>query len=379
MQVFHEVERVPTHCCQLIASREDALRAQLGRLRLAFCPECGFVQNSAFDPDSIDYAESYEDSQAFSPRFRAFARSLAERLVDTYQLRHRDVLEIGCGKGDFLMLLCELGENRGVGIDPAYQPGRHGGEEPAGIRFIQDVYSPRYRDLGADLVCCRHTLEHLPAAREFVQMIRESLEERRDTVLCFEVPDVARVLEDLAFWDLYYEHCSYFSLGSLARLFRSCDFDILHLVKDFDGQYLVIDARAGEGRRRRRFAAEDDLEQLAQSVRRFAEEVPGMLEQWRGRLAALRKEHRRAVLWGASSKAVGFLSTLGVREEIEYVVDINPHKEGMYLAGTGQQIVAPDLLREYAADLVIVMNPVYLGEIRGQLQEMGLSPSVIAL
>jgi hypothetical protein len=27
----------------------------------------------------------------------------------------------------------------------------------------------------------------------------------------FELPDVLRVLEEVAFWDVYYEHCSYFT------------------------------------------------------------------------------------------------------------------------------------------------------------------------
>jgi len=353
----------------------------VGRLRLTFCAACGTIQNSAFDREAIDYTESYEDDQAFSPRFRAFAASLAQRVVDTYQLRDKDVLEIGCGGGYFLALLCELGENRGIGIDPACEPGRRGNQERAGVRFIEDFYSLGYRDLPSDLICCRHTLEHLPEARKFVQTIRESLGDRRDPVVFFEVPDVARVLEELAFWDFYYEHCSYFSLGSLARLFRSCDFEVLHLAKEFDGQYLVIEARAGEEKRGNRFSGEDDLEQLKSSVRRFAEKVPEMVASWRKRLGELRKDRRRAVLWGAGSKAVGFLSTLGagVGEEIEYVVDINPRKEGTYLAGTGQRIVAPDFLREYAASLVIVMNPIYLEEIRGQLQEMGLNPDVMAL
>ena len=116
-------------------------------------------------------------------------------------------------------------------------------------------------------------------------------------------------------------------------------------------------------------------------MRRFAERVPATLAHWRKRLEELSKQRRRAVLWGAGSKAVGFLSTLGagVAEEIEYVVDINRRKQGTYLAGSGQRIVAPDFLREYAASLVIVMNPVYLEEIRGQLQEMGLNPEVMAL
>ena len=50
------------------------------------------------------------------------------------------------------------------------------------------------------------------------------------------------------------------------------------------------------------------------------------------------------VVWGSGSKAVGYLTTLGLRDEIAAVVDINPHKHGKFLAGTGHEIVGPDAL-----------------------------------
>ena len=379
MRLFHQVEKVPVHCCQLLPSREAALRAPTAPLHLAFCDVCGFIQNAAFDPLLIDYSADYEDSQAYSPRFKSFARSLAERLIETYQLRNSDILEIGCGKGDFLVLCCELGGNRGIGIDPACQPERVESGVAGRIRFIRDFYSPRYSDLKADLLCCRHTLEHLPQTREFVQMVRESLEDSRHTVVFFEVPDVSRVLEELAFWDLYYEHCSYFSLASLARLFRSCGFDVLRLSKEFGDQYLLIDARASEGSTDERFEGTRDVEELAHLVHRFAEEFPRVIEHWRTRFAALQRERRHTVLWGGGSKAVAFSSTMQLHDEVDYVVDINPHKQGMYLAGTGQQIVAPSFLKQYRPDLVVVMNPIYAGEIRATLEAMGLHPSIVPL
>jgi SAM-dependent methyltransferase len=378
-RVFYEVERIPIHCCKLIESRREALESPTGELRLAFCDGCGFIQNNAFDPSLIDYRQSYEDSQIFSPRFRSFARELADRLIGTYELRGRDILEIGCGKGDFLALLCEVGECRGVGIDPAYQAGRLQTSAMDRLEFIPEFYSRADRDRRFDLLCCRHTLEHLPAVRDFVTMVGEGMEASRDSVAFFEVPDVTRVLEDLAFWDLYYEHCSYFSPGSLARLFRSCGLEVLRLALGFDDQYILLDARRGDAHGSPRLEKENDLTRLASAVDRFAERIPRLFSDWRQRLARLREEGRKAVLWGAGSKAVGFLSTLEVGPEIEYVVDINPHKQEMHLAGTGHRIVSPAFLKEYAPDLVIVMNSIYREEIRADLAAMRLSPEVIAL
>jgi hypothetical protein len=78
-------------------------------------------------------------------------------------------------------------------------------------------------------------------------------------------------------------------------------------------------------------------------------------------------------LWGGGSKAVAFLTTLGVTDQIGCVVDINPHKHGTYMAGTGQEIVAPDQLKKYRPDTVIIMNPVYRAEISSWLAGFGLA------
>ena len=55
---------------------------------------------------------------------------------------------------------------------------------------------------------------------------------------------------------------------------------------------------------------------------------------------------KTVALWGSGSKAVSYLTTLGVTDEVQAVVDINPHKHGKFLAGTGHEIVAPEALRQ---------------------------------
>ena len=83
------------------------------------------------------------------------------------------------------------------------------------------------------------------------------------------------------------------------------------------------------------------------------------------------------MIWGAGSKGVSFLTNLGLRDEISYAVDINPYKTGKFMAGSGHEIVAPEFLVEYRPDLVVAMNPIYLGEIRATLDGLGLQPELI--
>lgn len=379
LAVFHEQDEVPVHSCRLVDSREQALAFPRGSLRLGFCGRCGFISNTAYDPALQDYSLSYEETQSFSPRFRAFARELAERWVERYDLRGRDVLEIGSGKGEFLVLMCELGVRRAIGIDPGFVEERVDSPVADRITFVNDYYSEAYAGEAVDAVVCRHTLEHIHATGELVRLVRRSLAERPESVVLFELPDVLRVLDEVAFWDIYYEHCSYFTPGSLARLFRHAGFDVLDLALDYDDQYILLDGRPSSAPALATLPLEEEVGVVADHVARFRRGFAETISRWRSELGRARESGRRTVIWGAGSKGVSFLTTLGVSDEIEYAVDVNPYKHGKYVAGTGQRIVAPEFLREHAPDLVVAMNPIYLDEIGGQLASLGVSAELVAV
>ena len=95
--------------------------------------------------------------------------------------------------------------------------------------------------------------------------------------------------------------------------------------------------------------------------------------RWGSLLAEMKAAGRRAVLWGAGARGISFLNMLKIEDEIRFVVDINPAKHGMYMAGTGQQIVPPEFLRNYQPDIVVITNPIYQDEISRQASDLGLS------
>jgi SAM-dependent methyltransferase len=378
LEIFHEQHGVPVHSVRLVPTRQEALAFPRGSLRLGFCASCGFITNTAYDPAPQDYAVSYEETQGFSPTFNAWADALAARWVERHGLQGKDVLEIGSGKGEFLISMVRHGAGRGVGIDPSFIRERVDPAAADRITFIKDYYSPRYAHLTGDAVVCRHTLEHIHPTGEFVELVRRSLDGRRDTVVLFELPDVLRVLREVAFWDVYYEHCSYFTPGSLARLFRHAGFELLDLALDYDDQYILLEGRPANGRPPAPHPLEEGPLELAETVRHFAHGFGATRAHWRDRLRRARAEGRRTVIWGAGSKGVSFLTTLGIADEVEYAVDVNPYKHGMYMAGSGHEIVAPGFLREYRPDLVIAMNPIYLDEIGAELSALGVQAELVA-
>lgn len=379
LSLFYEVRNVPVHSCLMMPTRQAALEFPCGDIVLGFCERCGFITNVAFDTTMQDYSPIYEDQQSFSPTFNAFALNLANRLVEKHDLHDKDIVEIGCSKGDFLLLLCELGHNRGVGIDPSVITGRVQSQATDRVQFIQDYYSERYGHYHGDLVCCRHTLEHIHPTAEFVKTVRRSIGDRTNTVVFFEIPDVTRVLRDLAFEDIYYEHCSYFSTGSLARLFRFCGFEVTDLTRAYGDQYLLIEARPVKIPSVMVHELEESLEQMVQDVKYFSTHINNKLEQWRQQLHQLHTQGKRTVVWGSGSKCVAFLTTLGTADKIPYVVDINPHRHGKFIPGLGKEIMSPQFLKEYKPDQVIVMNSIYCNEIQQLLNEMGVTTELIPL
>jgi len=374
---FYELRGIPISSCVLLGSRDEALAFPKGDLELAFCERCGFIQNGLFDPDLLDYTQDYEESQGFSPTFEAFAQGLVDRLVERYGIRNKKVFEVGCGKGDFLSLVCKTGHNVGLGIDPGYRDGRLAAGVDAQV--LREFFTEPAPGLTGDLICCRHTLEHIQAVGEFVDLIRRSADQTPGSTVFFEVPDTARILKEGAFWDVYYEHCSYFTLGSLGRLFRRAGFNLLSLRTGYDDQYLLLEADVrGEGPSEP-LPQERDLQDVRSGVESFVSATKDVIASWEERLREAKASGKKVVIWGASSKGVAFLTSLRNGDMVEYAVDINPYKQGRFLPGAGQEIIGPDRLEEYPPDLVIPMNPIYLEEIRADLARRGLHPELLAV
>jgi 2-polyprenyl-3-methyl-5-hydroxy-6-metoxy-1,4-benzoquinol methylase len=378
-QSIYRVASIPAHSCILLDSAEEARAFPTRDLELVYCQSCGFVFNRLFDESIIAYSTKFEESQHFSGTFGTFAKKLAGQIAQRCALPGKHVLEIGCGKGEFLHELCALGNATGLGIDPGYRADKGRGTDDPRLQFIVDYFGPKYEYLKADVILCRHTLEHIAPVREFIRSIRRLVEPDHDTWIAFETPDAKRVLKEAAFWDIYYEHCSYFSPGAHARVFRQEGFEVTDLELVFDGQYIVQYARPAAGRSRQTLELEDDLDELGALTESFASRVIAMQQHWRDRISAAHASGRRVVLWGGGSKAVSFLTTLGFGEEVQAAVDINPYKQDKYIPGTGHPVVAPQALLDRPPDLVIVMNSIYLGEVTQTLKSLGLAPEIVAV
>ena len=368
------VSSIPLSSLMLMETQEEAQAFPRGQLELVVCTSCGFIYNQMFRPEVVDYTMPYESSQDFSPRFRVFKQELIDHLIEDYELAGKEILEIGCGDASFLEALCAQAEAQGFGIDPNFDIERV--SDNGAVSGIREFFDADQVHLTGDLICCRHTLEHIQPVGEFVDLTRQSAQRRENSVVFYEIPDTDRILEEGAFWDVYYEHCSYFTLPSLANLFRSKGFEILRLEKGYDDQYLLVDCVLGR--------ADDHFDSagvrtVVDKAQDFGNAASIAVDQWRELVTSAAESDGTVVLWGASSKAVAFLASIGIDDAISAAVDINPFKQNKFLPGSGHPVIGPESLPTLEPDLVVIMNPIYVDEIARTLESLGLSPELRAL
>ena len=118
---------------------------------------------------------------------------------------------------------------------------------------------------------------------------------------------------------------------------------------------------------------------LEAGVADFVDRYNRLVDSWKKRLAELKATGGRAVIWGSGSKGVSFISNLGLTDEIEAAVDINPYKWGKFMVGSDHRIIGPDDLIEIQPDLIVAMNPIYLSEIQADLDARALTSELVAL
>jgi SAM-dependent methyltransferase len=368
----------PVHSCELMPTAADALACPTGTIDLVIDPVTGVISNRSFVPATQTFTGRYEETQAFSDHFSAYARGLAKRLIVDHDLAGKRILEIGCGKGYFLVELCRMAGASGIGIDPSVQPERFGTLSGVDVAFLGERLGDHHHSLDFDFVICRHTLEHIADVSGFLGLVRRVIGQRTDVALYLDVPNATRILREGAFWDVCYEHCHYFTPASLATVMGASGFTITDLRREYDDQFLCATAVLASQE-----AAADKPPPLASQITRdvslelargFQAAAQAQIDAWREWFANHSGQH--IVLWGTGSRAVSFLTTLGLGSAVSETVDINPHKAGTFVPGTGHPIVEPHSLAQLRPDHVLIMNPVYAAEISSELAVIGVSPTL---
>lgn len=371
LEPFLRIPAVPVLSTEFHDNRESALSAPRGDLDLALCRTCALVWNTAFDPGLVDYTPDYENSQHFSPAFQNYVADLATRLNDLHHLEGTTIVDVGCGKGEFMALLAEAAGAHGLGFDPTFD----GDVDSEAIEVIREYYDEGTAEgIDAALVMARHVVEHLADPVGFLDGVR--LASGPAAAFYYEVPNADFVFSDDGMWDLIYQHVGYFSAQSLDMALRSSGHRVLEVAEAFHGQFLGIDAVDAKGNHDSTPPAASATAAAVSSIETFADRHQDRLARWDAELAEDRDGE--VALWGAGAKGVAFLNMVDDPSSIQHVIDLNPRKAGRHIPGTGQQIATPDSLVGRPIRLVLIMNPAYEGEIIAELRRLGAADAIVA-
>jgi hypothetical protein len=168
-------------------------------------------------------------------------------------------------------------------------------------------------------------------------------------------------------WDLFYEHCCYFTEPALRNVMRLAGFRPIATERVFDGQYQWVEGRLA-----------DHLEPIevdgnAATVDTLREMDEINIARWRAEVRARSRSVGQAV-WGAGAKGVTFANLIDpTATALRFVIDINPAKQGRFVPGSGHPIVSPQMLASGDVGDVYVMNPNYIPESKKMLLTLGIN------
>ena len=350
-------------------------------LDLAFCPGCSLVQILETVPPERLFRD-YPYLSSVAETAVAEAGALARRLAAARGLSAASlVVEAASNDGYLLQHYREAGVPV-LGIEPAVNVAAIAREArgiPTLAEFFSEELAERLARAGsrADVFHAHNVLAHVADLHGFGEGIRRLL--KPEGLAVIEVPYVRDLVEGCAFDTIYHEHLCYFSLTALDRFFRRHGL-VIHDVERLaiHGGSLRLHvgcARAGGGApgpRVRGLLAEEaeagvDRFEFYRGFAARADAVRGALRKL---LAGLRREGRRLAAYGASAKGTVLLNFCGIGgETLEFVVDRNRLKQGLYTPGAHLPICAPARLLEAMPDFVLLLTWNFADEIMAQQAE----------
>jgi hypothetical protein len=374
---FADLGDIPVLCGVHWADAQAAADSPVGRMTMAYCPDCAYVRNVAFDPALMVYDTTMDTNLHFSPAFQAFSAELVKHLAGRFDLAGKRVLDIGCGQGEFLRELCHDTGARGIGYDAMYAGTE--GPDPSGAEF-HSGYAPRGPELPEyDMFTSRHWFEHIADPYEFLADLRAQAGDRK-VYGYIEVPDAVYDLST-AGWEVIYPHVSYFDAYSLVQIAERAGWRVEDTGTLFGGMFRFIElsANAGDEPRLGSEPIPGPAERSRQldAVATFADRNVAERERWQSRIAELVAAGANPVLWGAGSRGVQFLTFADADRQLAAVVDVNPRKWGRYLPVTAHRVDDPATLTDLKPGAVIITNPSYQKEIAAALKELGVDAELL--
>jgi SAM-dependent methyltransferase len=335
-------------------------------LRAFVCSACKLVQLDDVSSRESHFHADYVYFSSFSSSWLAHARHYAGAMIDRFSLdRASRVVEVASNDGYLLRNFVER-NIPALGVEPsanvAEAARRQGVETRVAFFGAQTAHQMAAEGLSADLMPANNVLAHVPDLNDFVAGFRILLKE--SGVATFEFPHLLPLIRNVYFDTIYHEHYSYFSLLALLPLLARhglAAFDVEQLATH-GGSLRLFVAPAEAGR-----PAAPALSALIESEQAaglddlaiyegFAKKVHAQKRAILALLCRLKEEGRSIAAFGAPAKGNTLLNYVGARTDfIDFTVDRNPAKQGLFLPGTAIPVLPAEALDERKPDYIVIL------------------------
>jgi ubiquinone/menaquinone biosynthesis C-methylase UbiE len=351
------------------ASAEVPLRT----MELRQCWECGLVFNAAFEDGIVPYDKAYENRQSHSAAFAKHTMQVAKMIGAMMESECPRILEVGCGKGQFLRQVVGYCEGEGVGYDTSYE----GPDSDSNLTFHAEYLSADAVPGRFDAVVCRHVVEHVPRIGAFLGELAAIARASGNPFVFIETPRLEWILEHKSSWDIFYEHCNYFTEQALRGLCQRAGFLVMGQYPVFSRQYQLVVLACNPARQSRHPMTASDIPHPTEPIW----QIEGIHSSSISKLASLIDARANGgfwAIWGAGAKGVCLANRLP-KEHLARLIDTNPAKQGFHVPGTHIPIQAPS--RDTISDLqlIVIANPSYESEIRADLANHHYNGHVLVL
>jgi 2-polyprenyl-3-methyl-5-hydroxy-6-metoxy-1,4-benzoquinol methylase len=346
-------------------------------LRALVCHDCFLVQLEELETPERLFAD-YAYLSSYSTTWLEHAERYTEAMVERFDIGSASsVVEVASNDGYLLQYFARRGIPV-LGIEPAANAAAVARERavPTEVRFFgQETALDLRADHAADLLIGNNVLAHVPDLNDFVAGLALLL--KPTGVITVEVPHLMRLIDEVQFDTIYHEHLSYFSLGTLLRVFdahRLVVFDVEEVpthggslriyARHREDESKPVSGRVGGLLARERTAGSERLETYLS----FPERVRAAKRRILSFLVDAKDGGASIVGYGAPAKGNTLLNCCGVgRDFIDYTVDRNPHKQGKLLPGTHIPIRRPEEIERTRPDLVLILPWNIADEVAEQL------------
>lgn len=336
-------------------------------LKVMVCEACWLAQTEDYAHFSELFSADYAYFSSFSSSWLKHAEAYVTQMVERYGLdANSHVVEIAANDGYLLQYV----QQRGVpciGVEPTASTAKAARDK--GIPIVESFFGVKLAEqlvkdgFASDLTAANNVLAHVPDINDFVAGFAVLL--KPTGTATFEFPHLLRQIQENQFDTVYHEHFSYLSLTTVHRIFEVNGLAVTDVeelpthggslrvhAQRKDCPSLVISARVGEM---------IDREQACglttpDFYRAFQEKAIAVKNDLLSFLLEAKRSGKRVAAYGAAAKGNTLLNFAGVKSDLlEFVVDLNPVKQGKWLPGSRIPIVAESTLQERTPDYVLIL------------------------